>query len=431
MKKLLIVFFMAFSLVSLSQNQVLTGYWHNWNDASAPFLALDEIDSQYDIVCISFIVPENGTTYQMAFSPESATPSEFASGIQMLQAQGKKVLFSIGGATAPVHVNTEQEKSVFVNTILQIIQTYQPDGLDIDFEGASLSVSGGTISAPVDQSVSLIIDAFREIMEAFHQTYGRKMMLTAAPETAFVQGGQSAYGGIWGAYLPLLDALRDSLDYLQVQLYNSGSMYGIDGNIYVQGTTDFILSQTEALISGFSTSGGTFEGFPQEKICIGLPACPMAAGGGYVSSDSIQAAVKYLIGNGPQPGSYALQNAGSYPAIGGIMTWSINWDATPACNAAYEFANTFSQIFEISTAARDENTSTISLFPVPADPYLYLRIEEPYEEEAIFRILDASGRLLSSSAVNLSGNVFRIETGNLSSGLYFIQSRFGTQKFIK
>jgi chitinase len=41
-----------------------------------------------------------------------------------------------------------------------------------------------------------------------------------APETAFVQGGMSAFTGIWGAYLPVIHALRDSLDMLNVQLYN-------------------------------------------------------------------------------------------------------------------------------------------------------------------------------------------------------------------
>ena len=35
-----------------------------------------------------------------------------------------------------------------------------------------------------------------------------------------------------------------------VQLYNSGSMYGIDGNIYTQGTADFIVAMTEAVIQG-------------------------------------------------------------------------------------------------------------------------------------------------------------------------------------
>lgn len=86
-----------------------------------------------------------------------------------------------------------------------------------------------------------------------------------APETAFVQGGMSSYGSIWGAYLPVIHALRDSLSLLHVQLYNSGSMYGIDGAIYTQGTADFMVAMTEAVIQGFNTAGGAFAGLPPEK----------------------------------------------------------------------------------------------------------------------------------------------------------------------
>ena len=114
----------------------------------------------------------------------------------------------------------------------------------------------------------------------------------------------SSFGGIWGAYLPLIDALRNRLDILQVQLYNSGSMYGIDGATYTQGTADFIVSQTEALLQGFSTAGGYFAPLPPEKVAIGLPACPLAAGGGYVPPAVLEQAVDYLRGFGPQPGSY-------------------------------------------------------------------------------------------------------------------------------
>ena len=105
-------------------------------------------------------------------------------------------------------------------------------------------------------------------------------MLTMAPETAYVQGGQSGFGSIWGGYLPIIDALKDSIDILQVQLYNSGTMLGIDGNIYTQGTADFIVAMTEATIHGFNTSGGMFAGLPATKIAVGLPACTSAAGGG-------------------------------------------------------------------------------------------------------------------------------------------------------
>ena len=48
-------------------------------------------------------------------------------------------------------------------------------------------------------------------------------------------------------------------------------MYGVDGGIYTQGTADFIVSQTEAVIKGFNTSGGAFAGLPANKIAVGLP----------------------------------------------------------------------------------------------------------------------------------------------------------------
>jgi chitinase len=110
----------------------------------------------------------------------------------------------------------------------------------------------------------------------------KKLLLTMASETAYVVGGQSAFGGIWGGYLPIIDALRDSLDLLQMQLYNSGTMFGINGNTYTQGTADFIVAMSESLIAGFNTSGGLFAGLPASKIAVGLPACSLAAGGGYI-----------------------------------------------------------------------------------------------------------------------------------------------------
>ena len=217
--------------------------------------------------------------------------------------------------------------------------------MDIDLEGSSLSLTGGTIAAPIDAKIINLIYAVKKIMENYQIANNKKLILTAAPETAFVQGGKSAYGGIWGAYLPFLHAMRDSMDILHVQLYNSGSMFGVDNVIYTQGTADFIVAMTEAAIVGFSTSGGNFIGFPANKVAIALPACTSAAGGGYTDTNQVIAAMKYLRGMGPKPGNYTLVNAGGYPNLKGMMTWSVNWDAAPGCNGAYQFANTFSTIF--------------------------------------------------------------------------------------
>lgn len=323
----------------------LVGYWHNWNDWNAPYIDLDEVDGRYNLVSVAFALPAPGTDYHMTFSPDQVSQAVFIDQMQTLQSQGRKVLLSIGGATAHISLDTEAERDTFVSTINQIIQTYGFDGMDIDLEGASVTVTGGTIENPVDAKIIHLIEATQQIMADYQAQNNKKFLLTMAPETAFVQGGMSGYGSIWGAYLPIIHALRDSIDLLHVQLYNSGTMYGIDGNIYSQGTADFIVAMTEAVIQGFHTAGGFFAGLPAAKVAVGLPACPSAAGGGYVSPAVVQSAVEYLLGTGSQPGAYVLVQSGGYPDLGGMMTWSVNWDAVSTCGALYEYAENFELIF--------------------------------------------------------------------------------------
>jgi chitinase len=379
-------------LNSHAQGPDLIGYWHNWNDGNAPYLELAEVDERYTVVCVSFALPAPGTTYDMAFAPQETAPATFIADVAALQAQGRKVLISIGGATGTIHLDSDAEREQFVASMLDIMDTYGFDGMDIDLEGASVTITGGSIAQPVDARIIRMIDAVHAIADAYESQHGTPMMLTAAPETAYVQGGMSGFGGIWGAYLPLLDALRDRLDILQVQLYNSGSMYGIDGAIYEQGTADFIVSQTEALLQGFQTNGGFFAPWPPEKIAIGLPACPLAAGGGYVAPAVVEQAVEYLRGTGPQPGSY--QRLATYPTLRGLMTWSINWDAVGSCAEADEFAQVYEDLFgDISTGVPALAQDGLRLWPVPAMPGSQVQVEGlPAAQPLVLR--DALGRVV-------------------------------------
>jgi chitinase len=323
----------------------LSGYWHNWSDASAPYIQLPQVDSRYSVVNVAFAVPHAGTDYQMEFIPDQVSVSTFVSQIQTLKSQGKKVVISVGGANDPISLDNTNERNIFISTMNNILTTFGFDGMDIDFEGSSLTISGGTIANPTDPKVINLIYALRQIMIDFRTAKGSKMFLSFAPETAFVQGGMAAFGGIWGAYLPVLHALRDSLEIVHVQLYNSGSMPGINGNYYSQGTADFIVAMTEAIIQGFNTGGGFFTGIPAEKVAVGLPACPNAAGGGFTDTTTVKAAIDYLRGAGPKPGSYTLAQAGGYPPLRGMMTWSVNWDAVSTCGSAYQYAKNYIRIF--------------------------------------------------------------------------------------
>jgi chitinase len=400
---------------SFAQGPELIGYWHNWNDVSAPYMELSAVDPRYSVIEVSFAVPAIGTTYQMEFVPAETDLATFLADVEALQSDGRKVLISMGGANATVHLNSDAERDAFVSSMLGIMETYWFDGMDIDLEGASVSITGGTIAAPIDQPTIRLIDAVHSIADQFELEHGVPMLLTMAPETAYVQGGQSAFGGIWGAYLPIIDALRDRLDILQVQLYNSGSMYGIDGAIYEQGTADFIVSQTEALLQGFQTSGGYFAPLPASKIAIGLPACTSAAGGGYVAPDVLAQAVRYLQGSGPRPGDY--QTLSTYPDLRGLMTWSVNWDAVSNCASANEYAQAFEDLFLQSTSLQlPEDPVAPLLWPNP------VRAGEPvtivgHDLSATYLVTDVLGRKVTAWYMK-DGHV--LEPADLPPGTYFI-----------
>ena len=143
MKKVIVILFI-FLLNNISSyaqipSPALIGYWQNWNDVNSPYIPLDQIDSRYNIVDVAFAVPQSGTDYLMEFIPDQGSVSTFISKIQLLQNQGKKVIISIGGATSPISLNTITERDSFVSSMNQIINTYNFDGIDIDFEGLSRS----------------------------------------------------------------------------------------------------------------------------------------------------------------------------------------------------------------------------------------------------------------------------------------------------
>ena len=148
-----------------------------------------------------------------------------------------------------------------------------------------------------------------------------------APETAFVQGGYSNYTGIFGAYLPVIHNLRNEMDYIHVQHYNTGSMFGRDGVVYQPATADFHVAMAEMLITGFKVAqtGLNFPGLRADQVAIGLPAERRAAGSGYTSEAVVQQALDYLIKGISYPGRNYTTDA-TYPNFRGLMTLAINWD---------------------------------------------------------------------------------------------------------
>jgi hypothetical protein len=199
-------------------------------------------------------------------------------------------------------------------------------------------------------------------------------------------------------------------------------MYGIDGNIYAQGTADFIVSQTDALIQGFNTAGGFFNGISPEKVAVALPACASAAGGGYTDTATVRSALKYLLGEGPQPGAYALAQPGGYPSLRGMMTWSVNWDAVSACNGANSYAENYERIFgDINTAVSVQEAAGLRIGPNPVQDQLML-LTQP-GRPAAFLIRDMSGRTVVEGSVDASRGMINVQA--IMTGAYILTVRQG------
>ena len=326
LRDLLLPFVLAVGLAAQSvPDRVLVGYWHNWGSPSA--MPLTAIPAAYDVIDVAFATPTTPSGATMQFTPDvAAYPSSqtFVSHVALLQAAGKKVLISVGGANDPVVVDTPAKAQAFATSMLQIVTTYGFDGIDIDLEGSSFLLQAGDTDHrfPTTPRIVHFFSGLSQLLAQLPPTF----LLTAAPETAMVQGGISAYAGIWGSYLPLLHAFRTRFAWVHVQHYNSGTMFGRDGQIYTPGTADFHVAMADALLGGFTPASGIpFAPLLPQQVAIGLPASTSAAGSGYTPPALVHQALDRLILGTPSAG-YQLANVAGHPRFRGLMTWSIDWD---------------------------------------------------------------------------------------------------------
>jgi chitinase len=310
----------------------IVGYWHNFDNGSG-FIKLRDVSSQFDVIQVAFAEPTSVSSGDIRFVPDSRTSeAEIKSDIQILHGRGKKVLISIGGANGQVVLNSATARTSFVNSVTSIIRNYGFDGLDIDFEGHSLSIDANDADFrnPTTAVITNLISAIRQIKG----NIGGNFVLTMAPETFFVQLGYQFYGGTTcgscdrraGAYLPVIHALRNDITILHVQHYNSGPIMGLDNQYHFMGSADFHVAMADMMLTGFpvANTGFTFPPLRQDQVAIGLPA-NVNAGGGFTPVGEVRTALNYLY-RGQAFGSYRLRGASSYPNMRGLMTWSINWD---------------------------------------------------------------------------------------------------------
>ncbi|MFE1913540.1 chitinase [Streptomyces anandii] len=331
----------------------LVGYLHASFANGSGYTRMADVPDSWDVIDLAFGEPTSVTSGDIRFTrcpvtecPTVESDADFKAAIKARQAAGKKVLISIGGQNGQVQLTTTAARDTFVSSVSKIIDDYGLDGLDIDFEGHSLSLNANDTDFrnPTTPVIVNLISALKTLKAE----YGAKFVLTMAPETFFVQMGHQYYGtGKWGgqdprcgAYLPVIHALRDDLTLLHVQDYNSGPIMGLDNQYHSMGGADFHIAMTDMLLTGFPVAGDPASLFPPlrpDQVAIGMPASTNA-GNGYVSPSEVTRTLDCLTRK-TDCGSYATH--GTWPALRGLMTWSVNWDRF----SNWEFQKNFDAYF--------------------------------------------------------------------------------------
>jgi chitinase len=286
---------------------ILEGYWQDFTN-SAPALRLSDVPTTYNVVAVAFGV-STSTPGQVGFSVDSGlssalggyTQQDFTTDIQTLHSRGQKVILSVGGANGSISVDDSTSASNFASSVYALMQQYGFDGVDIDLENG---VNPTYMAQALDQLSS---DA------------GSNLIITMAPQTVDVQSTGDDY-------LQLALKIKNILTVMNTQYYNSGSMDGCDGNVYSEGTENFLTALACIQLQG---------GLNPNQIGLGLPATSAAAGSGYVDPSIVNNALDCL-DKGTNCGSFVPST--TYPGLRGAMDWSINWDDS----SGYAFANTVS-----------------------------------------------------------------------------------------
>ncbi|MEV8363246.1 chitinase [Streptomyces niveus] len=271
----------------------LTGYWQNFNNG-ATVQKLRDVQAQYDIIAVAF-ADSTATPGQIVFNLSSALGysgvAEFKSDIAAKKAAGKSVIISVGGELGNVTINSDASATAFANSAYTLMQEYGFNGIDIDLEHGINS--------------TYMTKALRQLSAKA----GSGMVLTMAPQTIDMQNTGTEY-------FKTALAVKDILTVVNMQHYNSGSMLGCDGQVYSQGSVDFLTALACIQLEG---------GLDPSQVGIGVPASTRGAGSGYVSPTIVNNALSCLT-RGTNCGNF--KPSKTYPSLRGAMTWSTNWDAT-------------------------------------------------------------------------------------------------------
>ncbi|KAL0762210.1 hypothetical protein Bca101_078361 [Brassica carinata] len=237
---------------------------------------------RYAYVNIAFLVKfGNGQTPELNLAghcnPAANTCTHFGAQVKTCQRRGIKVMLSLGGAIGNYSIGSREDAKMVAdylwNNFLGGKSSARPLG-DAVLDGIDFNIELG--------SPQHWDDLVRFLSNFSHR--GRKVYITGAPQCPFPDD-------LMGS------ALKTRLfDYVWVMFYNNPPCQ------YTSGDTQSLFHSWKTWTTSVTA----------QKIFLGLPAAPEAAGGGYIPADVLV--------------SQILPTVKKSRKYGGVMLWSKFWD---------------------------------------------------------------------------------------------------------
>lgn len=177
----------------------------------------DKVKNGIDMIYYAFAVPQDATG-------NITLDTKYLSQVMELHSYGVRVLLVIDGAnTAPlkamtVACNGDMTRKNFVDNVMNLVKTYNFDGVDVDWEfpGILSTVEGyeGFTTAVDQVNYNKLLRDLREAMDSYQDADGTKFILSCAvpsayPTSRFTFTGDDNLGG-----------MNDYVDYVNMMSYD-------------------------------------------------------------------------------------------------------------------------------------------------------------------------------------------------------------------
>jgi chitinase len=283
-------------LATACSGKAIIGYWGSAADKPQLSQLPEAIKRGYNVIAVAFgdtLTADGGFQIHtnLGAPPTKADISSQAG----VSADSWKYILSFGGqnAAGPAVTDADAYTAGFMKTYNAAKAQYGFDGIDIDIETGMMTP---------------LLVALRKVFAELHKA---GEVISMAPQPLNIDPAEvSVFSeGSYNAYVPLVDqSIIDTVTYIAPQMYNNP--------MPLSDIEKYIDSMQSGSVIAWNGQSLTLN-IPSEKLVFGFPAAPGAAPSG--PSQSWEASPASLVAK--------YQASTKLMATGGVMTWSVGWDA--------------------------------------------------------------------------------------------------------